>query len=138
MEKFWPGPLSVVLPATPEVPDLLTANAGRIAVRFSPHPAVLALCRTTDKVLVASSANTSGLPSATRPKELDPELVRSTAGIFFMEPESPGGLPSTVVDVVETRTEGLVRILRPGAISPKMLREAGFTVSDASDMSLPQ
>ena len=137
MAAFWPGPLSIVLPAAPEVPDLLTANAGRIAVRFSPHPATVELCRGTDKVLVASSANISGSPSATRPENLEPELVRNSAGIFAIGPEPAGGLPSTVVDVIEGRNTGRIRILRSGAVSFESLIDAGFSVSDASGAQAP-
>ena len=133
MDAFWPGPLSIVMPANPEVPDLLTANAGRIAVRFSPHPAVLQLCRETDKVLVASSANLSGSPSVSRIKDIDPDLHTNCAGIYVFGPEPAGDLPSTVVDVVESRDNRYVRILRPGAISVRDMETAGFTVSDESE-----
>ena len=132
MDAFWPGPLSIVMPANPEVPDLLTANAGRIAVRFSPHTAVLQLCQATDKVLVASSANLSGAPSVARPEEIDLELLRNSAGIFAVGPDPIGGLPSTVVDVVEGRDTSYVRVLRQGAISLQDLESAGFSVSDES------
>ena len=130
MDAFWPGPLSIVMPANPEVPDLLTANAGRIAVRFSPHQAVLLLCQATDKVLVASSANLSGAPSVARPQDIDPELLRNSAGIYAVGPEPAGGLPSTVVDVVESREKSYVRVLRHGAVSLHDLETAGFSVSD--------
>lgn len=133
MDVFWPGPLSIVMPANPEVPDLLTANAGRIAVRFSPHPAALGLCRATDRVLVASSANVSGEPSVSRPEDIDPELLRNSAGVYVAGPEPAGGLPSTVVDVVEGRGKNYVRVLRQGAISFQALEAAGFSVSDESE-----
>lgn len=133
MDAFWPGPLSIVLPANPEVPELLTANAGRIAVRYSPHPAVLSLCDATDRVLVASSANLSGQPSASRAEWLDRSLLDSTAGVYMEEPLPEGKLPSTVVDVVEKRGKALVRLLRPGAISVEALRMAGFDVVDQRD-----
>ncbi len=57
MELFWPGALSIVLPAKPTVPDIVTSNLHRIAVRFSSHPAAQQLCVETGKVLIASSAN---------------------------------------------------------------------------------
>ncbi len=132
MERFWPGPLSIVLPAHPEVPDLLTANAGRIAVRFSPHPAVLELCIATGMVLVASSANISGEPSAARREDLSPELLAGTAGIYEEGPPPPGGLSSTVVDVVQSREGSVVRILRQGVITESVLRDAGFAVENAA------
>lgn len=130
MDAFWPGPLSIVLPANPEVPELLTANAGRIAVRFSPHPAVLSLCDATNKVLVASSANLSGQPSAETLKGLDVSLLAHTAGVYQEGPVPQGGLPSTVVDIVEKRDKAIVRLLRPGAVSAEAIRAAGFTLVD--------
>ena len=135
MNAFWPGPLSIVMPANPEVPDLLTANAGRIAVRFSSHPAVLRLCQATGKVLVASSANLSGEPSVVRPEDIDPDLLRNSAGVYAIGPEPAGGLPSTVVDVLEGRDKSYVRILRQGAVSFQALEAAGFSVSDESGKS---
>ena len=130
MDAFWPGPLSIILPANLEVPDLLTANAGRIAVRFSPHPAVLQLCEATGMVLVASSANISGTPSVARTEDLDPELLHAVAGVYVAGPAPAGGMPSTVVDVIEGRSGSVVRILRTGAITAEALENAGFTVQD--------
>lgn len=132
MDAFWPGPLSLVLPALDEVPDLLTANVGRVAVRCSPHPAVIALCQTSGLVLVASSANISGNPPVNRAEDLDPELAACAAGIFVAGPPPVGDLPSTVVDIQETREGAVVRILRKGAISEEQLQEAGFKVNDCT------
>lgn len=132
MDAFWPGSLSIVLPANPEVPELLTANAGRIAVRFSPHPAVLQLCNATDKVLVASSANISGFPSSADLERLDPEIVGGSSGIYAFGPKPAGVLPSTVVDVFEKREGPLVRVLRSGVISVDDIKEQGFAVRDIS------
>jgi L-threonylcarbamoyladenylate synthase len=128
MDAFWPGPLSIVFPARPEVPELLTANAGRIAVRCSPHEVARRLCAVTGKVLVASSANVSGHSSAARVEELDPDLVAGTAGVCLSEVSPEGGLPSTVVDVLERREGAVVRVLRQGAIGVPALRDAGFSV----------
>ena len=132
MDTFWPGPLSIVFPAKDEVPDLLTANAGRVAVRCSSHPAVVALCEASGLVLVASSANLSGTPPVNDPDELDPALVQSTAGVFIAGPKPSGDLPSTVVDTQETREGPVVRILRKGVISEEQIRAAGFVVEDCT------
>ena len=133
MDAFWPGPLSIVLPSKSELPDLLTSNTHRIAVRISAHPAVQALCEASGRILVSSSANLSGLPPAARPEDLAPELRRGAAGIFSCGPPPSGALPSTVVDVRQTREESAVRVLRHGAVSLDALREAGFTVFDATE-----
>jgi L-threonylcarbamoyladenylate synthase len=134
MDAFWPGPLSIVFPARPEVPELLTANMGRIAVRCSPHQAARDLCAATGKVLVASSANQSGRQPVAGADDLDPEILAGTTGLYLVGPKPAGVFPSTVVDVLETRGKPLVRVLRPGAVSLKSIREAGFTVqSDYGD-----
>ena len=128
IDAFWPGPLSIVLAARPEVPDLLTAGVGRVAVRYSPHPAALALCDAVAGPVVASSANISGRPPVARPDELDPELFSALAGVFVSGPEPGGLLPSTVVDIRERLGKAVVRILRPGAVPFEALASKGFSV----------
>ncbi|MDL2315896.1 threonylcarbamoyl-AMP synthase [Desulfovibrio sp. OttesenSCG-928-A18] len=132
MRLFWPGPLSLVLPARDEVPDLLTANVGRVAVRFSPHPAVLELCRATRSILVASSANISGGPPAASRSELPPALVQGSAGLYASGPEPAGTLPSTILGVTGRRGKEVLRVLRQGAISEQVLRDAGFCLEACS------
>ena len=131
MDAFWPGPLSIVLPASPEVPDLLTSGTGRIAVRLSPHPAVAALCRESGLILSASSANISGQPPATTPDALEPMLLQHVAGVFDLPPLPGGGNPSSIVEILADRGEGTVRVLREGGVSLDALRSKGFTVVTA-------
>ncbi|MDR3074100.1 MAG: threonylcarbamoyl-AMP synthase, partial [Deltaproteobacteria bacterium] len=100
MAVCWPGPLSILFPAIPEAPDLLTAGTGRVAVRFSPHPACIDLCRASGLILTASSANISGRPPVTRPEDLDPELTRGLGGVYVEGPPPAGGAPSTIVDIL--------------------------------------
>lgn len=127
MDAFWPGPLSIILPARLEVPDLLTAGASRVAVRYSPHPAALNLCRATGKPLVASSANISGRSPVAAPEHLDPELTAGLMGLYAEGPAPSGTLPSTVVEVRDHVRSISIRILRPGAITRADLERAGFT-----------
>lgn len=128
MDAFWPGPLSIIFPASPEVPDLLTGGTNRIAVRLSPHPAVTALCRESGLILSASSANISGQPPATRPEELDPLLFKDIAGVFDLPPLPGGEEPSTIVDILSDGGEGTARVLREGGVSLEALRAGGFPV----------
>ena len=132
MDIFWPGSLSIVFPAQPHVPDLLTAGKGRLAVRFSPHPVPTMLGKTTGLVLVSSSANLSGQASATKISELPPALLSGIAGIYDAPPAPKGGLPSTVVDIVPRANGELVRICRAGVISAEDLQKAGFEVENCS------
>jgi L-threonylcarbamoyladenylate synthase len=124
-DAFWPGPLSILFDARPGVPPLLTAGSGRVAVRVPAHPAARELCLACGLPLVATSANLSAMPAAADPQELDPELLRGTAGIFCEGPAPAGGLPSTIVDLT---ADGTVRVLRAGAVSEARLREAGFII----------
>lgn len=133
MDTFWPGSVSVVLPAKPEVPELLTAGVGRIAVRFSPHPAPAALRERCGVVLTASSANLSGEEAVAGLEALNPELAHGVAGIFLHGPEPAGGLPSTVLDVVEGPHGSVVRILRAGAVTAATFVAAGFTVEEKEE-----
>lgn len=65
MERFWPGPLTVVLPKAPEVPDLVTAGLPTVAVRMPRHPLALELIRRARVPVAAPSANPFGTPSPT-------------------------------------------------------------------------
>jgi L-threonylcarbamoyladenylate synthase len=128
MGRFWPGPLSIVLPARDDVPDLLTANPRRLAVRCSSHPAVIALCELSGCVLVASSANISGNPPVCLPETLDAELTAGVAGVFVAGPVPAGGLPSTVVEVRNQREGAVIRVLRAGAVPAEALLQTGLPV----------
>ena len=128
MDIFWPGPLSLVLPARDDVPDLLTANPRRLAVRCSSHPAVIAMCEMSGCVLVASSANIIGKPPVCLPEMLDAELTAGVAGIFVAGPVPAGGLPSTVVDVRKQRGGAVIRVLRAGAVPAEALLQTGLPV----------
>ena len=60
LERFWPGPLSVIFPARLRVPDILTGGTGRVAVRLSSHPVARALAQAVGEPITSSSANISG------------------------------------------------------------------------------
>uniref|UniRef100_B8DL97 L-threonylcarbamoyladenylate synthase n=1 Tax=Nitratidesulfovibrio vulgaris (strain DSM 19637 / Miyazaki F) TaxID=883 RepID=B8DL97_NITV9 len=128
--RFWPGPLSILLPAAPGVPEPLTGGTGRVAVRLTPHPAARELCLRAGGPLVASSANISGRPAVTRAMDLDPELLAEVAGVLDLPPAPPGGLPSTLVEVLDGGCIGdgapRLRVLRAGAVSVQALSDAGY------------
>ncbi|MGJ3522464.1 L-threonylcarbamoyladenylate synthase [Nitratidesulfovibrio sp. D1] len=132
--RFWPGPLSVLLPAAPGVPAPLTGGTGRVAVRLTPHPVARELCLLAGGPLVASSANISGRPAVTRVADLDPELTVEVAGVLDLPPAPPGGLPSTLVEVLDGGGGGAaaglprLRVLRAGAVPVQALRDAGYAV----------
>ncbi len=110
-EHFWPGPLTLVLRATPEAPAELVLQ-GTLGLRIPDHPELLELLRHLRGVPVAStSANLSGAPPARTPDE-----VRQTLGegVDLVVAQAAGGQePSTVVRVVDDEPP---RVLRKGAV----------------------
>lgn len=135
IQSFWPGPLTVLLPALGHVPPLLTGGTGRIALRVSSHPVAHALSEAVGEALVSSSANISGRPAVTRVEQLDPELLQRVDGILAQGPVPAGGAPSTLVEWVQSSSAtgaikpvGCLRLLRLGAVSVQDLEHAGYTV----------
>jgi len=111
-EKFWPGPLTLVLPKTAAVPDLVTAGLPTAGVRMSAHPVALELVRTAEVPIAA--------PSANRFTEISPttaEHVRRSLGdrLDYILDGGPCsvGIESTVL----TLAEGGPTLLRPGGVS---------------------
>jgi L-threonylcarbamoyladenylate synthase len=108
-ERYWPGPLTLVLPALARLPAPLL-RGGKLALRVpGPSPA-LELVRAFGGPLTATSANLSGQPPLSTAAELHASFGPALFGIVPGTP--PGGLPSTIVEV---SAEGL-RVLRAGAI----------------------
>jgi L-threonylcarbamoyladenylate synthase len=110
---FWPGPLSVLLPTRPGLPDLVRDATGHSSVRISPHPTVQRLCALIGGPLVATSANISGQPATARPEELDPALLSGVDAALLGEPLPGGGQPSTLIRLLGG---GAAQVLRAGAI----------------------
>ncbi len=109
--KFWPGPLTLVLPKAANIPDAVTAGGPTVAVRVPAHPVALALLHAAGVPIAAPSANKSGELSPTTA-----EHVRRSLGdaVEVLDGGAcPGGLESTVVDA----SGETVRLLRPGLIS---------------------
>ncbi len=109
--RFWPGPLTLVLPAAPGLPPEV-AREGTVGVRVPGSALARELSRLAGGPLVSTSANRSGGPPVTRPADLDQGLV-ALVDCVVDGGETPGGLPSTVVAV----EPGGPRLLRAGAVS---------------------
>ena len=105
--RFWPGPLTLVLPAAPNLPEVLSAGTGTVGVRIPGSPIARALAAAAGGALISTSANLSGGPPPASPEELAPEILARIDGVLDAGP-APGGLPSTVV--------------RPGDGGPVLLR----------------
>lgn len=111
--RFWPGPLSLVLPRAPRSPISLLASAGldTLAIRVPAHPLAQALLRAADRPLAAPSANRSGRVSATTATHVQDELGGIIAAILDGGP-CQVGIESTVLDL----SAAAPALLRPGGV----------------------
>ena len=110
-DRFWPGPLTLVLPASETVPAIVRAGGSTVALRCPDHPIALALIRATGRPLAAPSANRSQQLSPTLAEHVASSLGEAVDLILDGGPTA-AGLESTILDLSGTRP----RILRPGPI----------------------
>lgn len=115
-KHFWPGPLTLILPRRPVVPDVVTAGLDTVAVRIPDHPVALALIRTSGRPIAAPSANRSGRPSPTEAKHVLEDLDGRIDVIVDGGP-CDIGVESTVLDLTAEQPI----ILRPGAVTAQQL-----------------
>ena len=113
---FWPGPLTLVLPRSALIPEIVAAGGPTVGVRVPTHPAALALIRQVGRPLAAPSANRSNRISPTTAAHVADDLDGRIDLILDAGP-CPVGLESTVLDL----SGAAPRILRPGPISPDRL-----------------
>jgi L-threonylcarbamoyladenylate synthase len=111
MDAFWPGPLTLVLHASPQVVPKLTAGTGKIGVRVSSHAVARLLAGSLAGPLTATSANRSGSPECTSAEAVIDALGENLDAVVDGGP-TPGGLGSTLIDV----TSWPPTILRRGAV----------------------
>jgi len=125
MNRCWPGPLTLVLPARPELPRELTGGQGTMAVRLSSHPVARELARLVGAPLAAPSANRPGEPPARTAAEALAPFGEAVAWALDGG-TSAGSRPSTVVDV----TGDSPMLLRAGALPWTEVRSAAETASE--------
>jgi len=111
-DRFWPGPLSVLIEAAPSVSGAIHGGSGLVAVRVPDHAVARGLARALGHPIVATSANRSGEPAATTPDEVAGALGEAIE-VLLDAGASPGELPSTIVDA----TGAEPRLVRAGAIT---------------------
>ncbi|MCA9072222.1 MAG: threonylcarbamoyl-AMP synthase [Planctomycetaceae bacterium] len=116
--KFWPGPLTMVLPKTSLVPDLVTSGLPTVAVRLPKHPLAQELLKQAGVPIAAPSANRFGRLSPTRAEHVLEQLGHRVDYILDGGP-CEVGVESTVVDV----TCQPPRLLRPGGVTWEDLQE---------------
>jgi L-threonylcarbamoyladenylate synthase len=118
MARFWPGPLTLILPAAGDLPDLVTAGSGTVGLRQPRQTVLVDLLAALGFPVTGTSANRAGRKPLTLALEVAREFGEEIDLILDAGP-CPGGLPSTVVDVTATPP----RLVRPGAVPIRELLE---------------
>jgi len=113
-DRFWPGPLTISLPARSNVDPRLTVH-GKVAVRWAGDSVGASLARAFGAPLTATSANLAGEPSCATPEQVVRAFAQAAGrgDLVILPGRAPGGSPSTLVEITGER----VRIVRPGHVS---------------------
>jgi L-threonylcarbamoyladenylate synthase len=119
-EKFWPGPLTIVLPKKELVPDIVSAGLPSVAVRMPAHPLFRKLLKLAGVPLAAPSANPFGYVSPTTAEHVQDNLG-TKIGHILDGGACAVGVESTIVDLRDPRKP---RLLRPGAVTQAQLEAA--------------
>lgn len=118
-EKFWPGPMTLVLKKSDIIPDTTSGGLDTVGIRMPESDIARALIKTSGVPIAAPSANTSGRPSPTSAAHVM-EDMNGKIDMILDGGSVKFGLESTIVDL----TGGIPTLLRPGAITVEMLKEA--------------
>jgi L-threonylcarbamoyladenylate synthase len=117
-DAFFPGALTIILPKSDVVPDIITGGGKTVAFRIPNHPVPIALIKQLGKPIVGTSANLSGLDSALTAAEVIKQ-IGDKIDMVIDGGRCPGGIESTVVDLSGVKPV----IRRQGAISIEKLRK---------------
>ena len=109
--KFWPGPLTLLVPAPAALARDVAGGTGRVGVRVPAHDIARAICRSVGGPITATSANRTGQPATAEPGEVERTLGDDVDLLIDAGP-TPGGAPSTIVDV----TAPMPQLVRAGAV----------------------
>ena len=117
-DEFFPGALTIILPKSEYVPDIITGGGRTVAFRIPNHPVPLALVKGLGRPIVGTSANLSGQPSALTAAEVSNQ-IGDKIDMVIDGGKCPGGIESTVIDLSGEKPV----IRRQGAISIEKLRK---------------
>ncbi len=118
IEKYWPGPLTIIMKKNPKLPDATTGSLSTVGVRMPDQAAALGFIKASGRFIAAPSANISGRPSPTTYERCVEDLDGRVDMILGMD-QSRVGLESTIIDV----SGDIPELLRPGAVTLEMLEE---------------
>jgi L-threonylcarbamoyladenylate synthase len=132
-ERFWPGPLTMVMPRAPNVHDIVTGGQDTVAIRVPSHPMAQQLLTAFGGGIAAPSANRYGKLSPTRAEHVREELG-DTVKVILDGGECQIGLESSIVSF-----EGqAVRLLRPGAVTAAQIRQVVGELLIGADLQSPR
>lgn len=130
IEAFWPGPLTLILPKTAAVPDIVTSGLPTVGVRMSDHPIFKKIARAFDRPLAAPSANRFGRISPTSAGAVSDELD-GRIPLIVDGGACARGLESTIIRLEKSRgPKPLIHILRAGPVTDDDLKKFGKIVRD--------
>lgn len=132
-KAFWPGPMTLVLPKTERIPDLATSGLPTVAVRFPNHPVAQKIIRLSGVPLAAPSANLFQHVSPTTAKHVAEQLGNVIDGIV-----DGGSCQVGVESTIIAFPHGEPVILRPGGITPEMVKEIAGSVTIHASKSNPK
>lgn len=137
MDKFWPGPLTLIFNRSKLVPDIITAGLDSVAIRMPDNAIALRLIEMANTPIAAPSANTSGTPSPTKASHVIEDLS-SKIDMIIDGGSTEVGIESTILDL----TGDIPSILRPGGITMEQISEiipdVIIDVTDISEFKTPK
>lgn len=117
-KRFWPGPMTIVLPKSDVIPDVVSAGLDTVAIRMPSHPTARKIIKAAGVPLAAPSANSSGLPSPTCVQHVIDDMSGKIDAIIDGG-ECDVGVESTVISLADD----VPRLLRPGGVTLEELRD---------------
>ncbi len=127
-EKFWPGPLTLVLPRRERIPDIVTSGLDTVACRVPSHPVARKLISLSETLIAAPSANPFGYLSPTRAEHVESQLGGKIEMVLDGGP-SPVGVESTIVKIENDE----ISLLRPGGIPVEEIEKVAGKIRKMKD-----
>lgn len=125
IDRFWPGPLTIIFRKNESIPDIVTAGLSTVGIRMPSHPVALALIRTLGRPVAAPSANPFGYISPTRVRHVV-QSFKDRVPIVLNGGNSQFGLESTIVSI----NNGRITIHRHGAVPVEEIQKMGEAVEE--------